>query len=390
MNTFIGNAQQGMEQLIRFGREHKGASAAAIAAGAGIGLYATYCALKPERHFDTGDNAFELIRGLDETVKSAAGQDIRYVVVGGMASAALMDPRTSYNLDTTEIWAPKVGSKEEDGFHKPQFREDNGTRADIDVIVFEIDPKDENKTTKVDLVRNALDEKYGDKLKIGVTGLHIAEDRTLEPQGLIKKALKNLKKDWVSDRVEDAHGRRSFVIADIDVELPDEYFEPWQTFLTYEDGSVESFPVFHPLIQVTCYQSRTCHGIRKRDVSKVEKIMGNIGEVFDGARLDWGKKQKTVDIELVHPVNEGASAAISFAEQKNNLRWRETRKRLGVGQAALLATRIATHRQLDTRAFFLQFGQGGRLYDAVVSRFSDEQQGSRAAKVTPTPVKKVA
>lgn len=390
MNTLLSNAQQGMEQLGRFSREHKAASGAAIAVGAGLGLYAAYHAVKPERHFDTGENYFEIIRGLDETVVNAVGPDVGYVVVGGAAAAALMDPRAQYDVSAEAIRAPKVGPKDKGGFHKDQFREDNGTMADIDVIVFDIDPKDDTTTTNVDRVREALEDKYGAKLKIGVTGLHIAEDREVTPETAIKRALKNIKKDWVSDRVVDESGRRSFVIADLDVELPDEYFKPWRTYLEYEDGTIESFPVFNPLIQVSCYLSRACHGIRKRDISKVEKIMENVGGHFDGAHLVWGKKQKTADIELVHPADEGVSAAINFAEQKNNLRFRETYRRLGVGQAALLATRIAIHRQLDTRAFFLQFGQGGWLYDNVVSRFSDEQQGDRAQSIKPETAKRVA
>lgn len=372
-----------IETVRQFGQEHKGMRNAAIAAGVGVGLYALYNAVKPERHYDTGENYFDIIRGFNQTVIDAVGEDVGYVMMGGGASAALMHPETVIDVENRRIKPPA-------NIHKDQFREDNGSMADIDVLVFAIDTKDEEDITEVDNVREALEARYGSKLKIGVTGLHAAENQDIEPTTLTQKLLKNIKKDWVSDRVENVNGERFVTIADIKVALPDEYFEPWEMELTNEeDGSTEVIPVFHPLIQILCYLSRACHGIRPRDIPKVIDGMDNIGSIF-GAKLVFGEKQQTASLELTDPVDDGVHAAIDFAEQKNNLRRRETKKRMSETQAALLAARIAIHRQLDTRKFTIQFGQGGWIFDNFISKISGEKQQPIKSKRSSVPVENVA
>lgn len=403
MNTLLANAQQGMEQLAHLSREHKGIRNAAIVAGAGLGVYAAYHALKPERHYDTGKNYFDIIRGMDDVVKQAA-PEAGYVMMGGGAAAALMDSRTVIDIENKRIVAPQ-------GIHKDQFREDDGTMADIDVLVFDIDRKlskeqkqtgEDEPITSVTRIRDALEEAFGTELKIGVTGLHDAKEYGRRHDPETKRFIENIKNDWVGDRIEGMtvaasyDGRvlkveksRFFAIADVMTELPDEYFEPWDLMIIGEDGIAEKIPVFHPLIQVLCYASRASHGIRPRDVEKVTRIMNNIGPHFDGAHLEWGKKQQTANVALVHPIDDdGVLAAIDFVNQKNKLRWSETHKRMGVRDAAWMAARVAIHRKLDTWKFTTQFGRGGWLFDNVIAPvFSGEKQDKQTKA---TPIKKAA
>lgn len=359
-----------IETMRQFSQEHPAARNTLIATAAMAGGVALYKALKPERHYGPGENYFDIIHGFHQTVVDAVGEDVGYVMMGGGAAAALIHPETEIDIENRRIIAPP-------NIHKDQFRTDNGSMADIDVLVFAMDSKD--KETDVDRVRAALEAQYGSKLKVGVTGLHSAEkyDERQNSNSLIS----NFKKDWVSDRIEDESGRRYVAIGDIKVELPEDYFETWTLeFLNKDTMEIESIPVFHPLIQASCYAARTCHGIRPRDIPKVSDIMSNIGWRF-GATVEFGHKQQTADIVPTYPLDEdGVTAAIYFCDQKNRLRWPET-KRLGIGQAALLATRIAIHRQLDTRKFFEQFGQGGWLFDHFISRISGEKQ--QPIKLTP-------
>jgi hypothetical protein len=363
------SAERVMEAVL----EHPAQTAALAAAGAIVGSIALYHQLKPEKTFEAGENWYDIAASVDECIR-AAGIDVQYVMLGGGGAAALMDPRTVLGQESKSIHPPA-------DIWKPQFRR-NGTKVDIDLLVFS-DDDEVIKSVKAalepskEIIANGTDEerakelaKPGAKLKVGVTGLRSGEKYDEAPTGL-RKLLEPIKKDWVSHRLEYADKTRFVTIGDIKVELPEEYFEPWQ--LVLENG--KTIPTLHPLIQAICYLSRTSHGIRRRDVEKVTRIMDNVGPQF-GAHLVWGDKQQTARIVFDQPAVEdaGVLAAEEFCERKNALRWRETRERMGTYQAGLLAARIAIHRQLDTREIFVQFGQGGWLYDNVLANFTGEHQ----------------
>ncbi|HEY5442562.1 MAG TPA: hypothetical protein VIJ68_03420 [Candidatus Saccharimonadales bacterium] len=362
-----------LERVVDYAREHPTRVAGVAAAAGGVALYK---ALQPEKHTG-GENYFDIIGNLDECIRASAGEDVQYVMLGGGAAAALMNEETVIDTENKLITPPA-------DIRKPQYRFDTGTMADVDILVVSADEE------VIDKVRAALEPnlavlqdeesteaqkarelaKPGARLKVGVTGLESAEEYNQEPAGLKDKAKRVIRKDWVSRRLQDADGAKSFVISDVEVYLPDEYFDQWR--LQLPNG--ETVPTLHPLIQVLCYTSRASHGIRKRDVSKVSKIMDNVGPDF-GASLEWGSRQRTASIALEEPTTDpGVKAARRFSDTKNELRWRYTKERLGKPEAALLAARMALHRQLDTRKFFVQFGQGGLIYDKLLSRISGERQ----------------
>jgi hypothetical protein len=354
---------------------NRSAEVAIITAGVVALSALAYVKLKPERSKDRGENYFDIIDDLDSRIVLGIGEEVGYVVVGGGACAALMDPRTQYDLDRRLIIAPE-------GIRKDQFRA-NGTMADIDIVVFideesVIEEAKSSLTPNQEIIQGEDEElskielsKPGAKLKIGITGLMPESEYDEPPATRIEYLINTIKKDWVSQRLLNGDSSRFFAISDIKIELPDEYFEPWHIEL----NSGKTIPVLHPLLQVLCYPSRASHGIRPRDKSKVIDIMNNIGDIF-GARLVWGDNGRTANLVVDELSNPGIRAAIEFCEQKNALRWINTKERLSKKEAAILAARIAIHRQLDTRKIFIQFGQGGWLYDNVVSRFSRESQGS--------------
>ncbi|MEO8863227.1 MAG: hypothetical protein ABI354_02805 [Candidatus Saccharimonadales bacterium] len=349
---------------------------ATIAASAGmIALGAIIKGAIPDKNhdiagnFDTGENYFDIIARLDTTIRRA-DENIHYFMLGGGASAALKNKATLYNLERKAMIPPA-------DIEKGQFRADNGTMTDIDLLVFSGDddviekvrsaltPNQHIITNGSDVERIKETRKIGNKLKIGVTGLRTQSEGSKHRASFANSFMK----DWVSQRTLNEEGTVSWSIGNVSVELPAEHFEPW--YLELKDG--EAIPVLHPLIQVACYLGRASHGIRKRDVSKVTEMMDNIGPVF-GAHLEWGEKNQTAKIVMTEPVDKGVESAIDFVNVKNQLRWGHTKNELGRVAAAALAAKVAVHRQIDTIPFFVQFGQGGKLYDKVLSRFSGERQ----------------
>ena len=354
------------------GQESRRQKLAWCAGGLLVAGLVAYQMLKPERHHEEGENYFDIIANLDECVR-LKDTTTPYFVLGGCVTAALANPKTVIDNENRFIIPPE-------NIYKPQYRQNNGTLSDVDILVVSKD------TRKVLAIRDALvpdptilksgdDQasqtelsKPGGRLKIGVTGLLSEDELHYRPRSLREKIIHDITKDYVSQRAQFDDGSYKWAISNIEVDLPDEYFEPWQMVLKNNN----TVPVLNPLIHVLCYASRTCHGIRKRDVEKVRTIMDNIGNKF-AASLLLDDKNQTASIELNGSVNEGVKAAKEFCDLKNELRWPKTRHEMGVYEAGLLASRIALHRAVDKWEFLEQFGQGGWLYDHLFSRFSREQ-----------------
>lgn len=318
-----------------------------------------------------GENYFDIIAQTPELVADAVGPEVKYFHVGGGASAALMDPATIVDRDSRSIIPPK-------GIYKPQFRHNNGTRTDDDQLVMSTD-LDVVKAVRdaqlpiLGLLRSGTPEqqkleksKPGAKLKIGVTGLTPAEEYFAPPKSIISKFVHGV---FISERLEAEDGQKSFAISDIEVKLPEDYFEPWQLILS----SGKAVPVLNPMIQVMCYMSRTSHGIRGRDTDKVQAIVDNFGQDFN-ARLRWGHQRQAAELVFGEDANPGLLAAADFVRQKNALRYNQTKHRMGKPAAGLLAAEIALHRRVDSAEALQRLGQQGWLYDHVLSKFSREQQ----------------
>ncbi|HEX5797677.1 MAG TPA: hypothetical protein VFX86_04795 [Candidatus Saccharimonadales bacterium] len=367
-----------MFETIRESTQEHPVRAAGLAAGTGLaGIGLLYRGLQPEKNHDGGGNYFDIIANLDECIRREAGEDVEYLMLGGGAAAALTDPNTQIDVENHRIIPPS-------DITKSQYREDNGTKADVDILVLSTDEE------VVDSVRNALTprekgkydgneeerglarelDKPGARLKIGVTGLMPGSEYHDQPANPLGKAIKLFKKDWVSQRLQYHSDVRSVAISDVEVQLPQDYFEPWQMVLKND----ETVAVPHPLIQVLCYLSRASHGVREqRDGEKVDKMMHNIGPVF-GAHLIWGDKRQTARMVIATPPGPGVRAAADFVDQKNKLRFEYTKERMSKLEAGVLAAKIAIHRRLDTWKFVRALGQDGWLYDNIIARFSGERQ----------------
>ena len=361
------------------GQENPVRQLALVAGGLLVAGLVAYQIFKPEHHYGPGENYFDIINNLDTCIRSVDAMT-PYFVLGGGVTTVLQNPETVIDTENRLVIPPQ-------DIYKPQYREDNGTLTDVDILVVTSDPKKVLKirdalvpdqsilqTSNDEQIRHQELAKPGSQLKIGVTGLLTEKELHYRPHSLKEKIVHDIKKDWVSQRVGLDDESYKWAISNVEVDLPDDYFEPWQMVL--KNG--ETIQVLHPLIHVLCYPARASHGIRRRDVKKVQGMMDNIGDQF-AARLVLDSKRQTASIDLYGPGNDGVKAAKEFCDLKNELRWPKTRQELGRYEAGLLAGRIALHRILDKYKFFEQFGQGGWLYDHKLADFS----GERTTEATP-------
>lgn len=318
-----------------------------------------------------GENVIDIIGNLRACIENNIIECPQYFILGGVAVAALTDPETRFDLEKKRIIPPK-------NLRKDQYRE-NGTLGDIDILV------DTLSTEKVDQIRQAIEpddhliehgtieqisyekSKPGYKQKIGVTPLVSQKEYLGITKNPLKRLTKIVLKDFVSERVVDHKGRKSWRLADIQVDITDGYFEPWEQELP----NGETIPVLHPVLQMACYPGRPSHGIRKRDVEKVQKIEKVVGPAF-AVHLEWGDRNRTLDIVSESKKTQAYDSAIEFVHQKNELNYRNNKNRMGRRTAAWFALKQTLHRPADT--YLAHLGQEGWLYDHVLSKASGERQ----------------
>lgn len=311
-----------------------------------------------------GKNVLACIDNIMDVVATETPDMTPFVILGGGASAALAAKGTQVDVSNGLVLPPR-------DLYKPQYRE-NGSLTDCDILLFDTD------SAAVTALRRALtpnpykiqsgteaeitheEAKPGNHLKIGVTPLTSLD--AYERQSRVTK-------DFVSHRVEYPNGTRRFQIFNVSILLPDEYFEPWQQELP----SGKHIPIMHPVIQMANYGSRACHGVRHRDVEKLQKMHANIGHVF-GMEVDWVQDMRHVNIRVNKQwsANPAVEAALEFLAKKNELDFRQTRQTTGTLRSAAFAIKKALHRPADK--YLEKLGQEGWLFDHVLSRSTGEDQ----------------
>lgn len=326
------------------------------------------------------DNYYDFVGALSQFIEIELGEDTPdHFLLGGGISAALCDEGTVIEppIPGSDIPGQIIVS---DDLHKDRVR-DNGRVADIDCFIKTADPQIRQRVRKsltpltsvlqdptsspqqIDLENS----KPGNYLSIGVCGLTPVEEYSPTNLQFLGRLTQNLKKDFVSQRVDEGEGSLSWRIADIVQELPEESFQRWD--LVLKDGSI--VPTLHPVIILACYAARASHGVRKRDREKIDAMVKQLAPVF-GVGVEWDKKKRRAKITAADPDNPAYGAAVKFVNAKNELRYTKTRERMGRNQAGLLAAKLAIHRFADTH--LVRFGQGGFIYKKFTSRFSDEDQ----------------
>lgn len=311
-----------------------------------------------------GRNFLFCVDDLVDVVMREAPDTPPYYLLGGGVSAALSEQGTHIDIATGSICPPR-------NLYKPQFR-DNGSQADCDILLASssqeaadqlrkaLTPNPTKLTQGSDEERKLERAKPGCDLKIGVSPLTTEEEY---------ESGSRLTADFVSKRVEANDGKRTFRILDLVVELPDEYFDQWQQVLP----SGKTIPTMHPVILMANYASRVCHGIRHRDVAKLQKMHQSVGHYFD-TEIEWDQRQRRADIRVNRATmsHTGVEAALEFLSKKNTLMYAKNRSRMGRLGAGIYAVKQTLHRPADR--YLEKLGQGGPLFDHVLSKISGERQ----------------
>jgi len=200
-------------------------------------------------------NSLEILRPFVDEVQN----DTDIQIMGGIGTAALEDPRTDYNVDKKEIYAPK-------GFALPSFR-DNGTKRDVDVLLTSSDP------VRVAEVEKVLEATVGSHLQREVFSIRpheVLADQIEHPLG--RRAVLAA----VSDRYEvspDVTGIYVKALFPFAVPIEPESLEGW-TLVT----ELGEFPIPHPSTTIANYTNRSITGLRHKDTRKMNLAATNIFE----------------------------------------------------------------------------------------------------------------
>lgn len=184
---------------------------------------------------------YEVVQELDPAMRTVLEDGQRYFVVGGTAGAALEHPDTHFDHDEGMTYAAPDSDKS-------IFREENGTRRDLDVLIDGVLSKEEKQAIH-DVVEAATDE----QLKISIFGF---EPHVPTMSGM-QRFLQGVT-TFTSDRTIDQHGVRRIELFPIAQPVQDESFEPY-TLVTPQGGT---FPTFSPVGHVLAYRTRSITGLR--------------------------------------------------------------------------------------------------------------------------------
>lgn len=192
-------------------------------------------------------DCYDVITGLDESMREAIG-DTEYYVLGGIATKAMTDPNTKFDHDTrTIIVADNLGY--------PLLREENDTKRDIDILIL-------NRLNKqsADIAVEAARRVIGDELAISVFGL---DEHRVSLRGIRKT---RYIADALSKRTIDDDGVIRQELYPLSQVLPTESFEPWYLNLPRSD---ERVAVFNPVGHSLAYKMRSVSGERYKDRKKI-------------------------------------------------------------------------------------------------------------------------
>jgi hypothetical protein len=216
-------------------------------------------------------HCFDVLGDVDAAVREVLTPDQPYYVLGGIATAAIKDPDSVFDHQTSRLIASREANE-------PVIRE-NGTRRDIDVLV--LDVLSEDQATKVKL---AISVAVGKSLVVSTFGLNWHEESSK------LASVGNLFSDWTSKRTLDEHGKLRYELQPLEQEVPRESFSPWALELPNGD----EVAILNPAAHMLAYYMRSISGLRVKDQAKVEIMRQRIltdplfvEQVHDGPLKSW-------------------------------------------------------------------------------------------------------
>lgn len=215
-------------------------------------------------------SSFDCISGLQEPLNEAL-PNMRWYVVGGLATAALRHPQTIIHAEGT-IEATYDADI-------PAYRP-NGTLRDVDILVDAVlDKRTMNHAKSV--AQMVLDN----RLEVSLFGFDDASAHAAD------------KFSFLSRRVKDAQGQRYHQLGAVKQPVSSESYDPWRLVLPNN----KELPVLHPVGHILAYRSRSVSGLRPKDTEKFYEMANKIfthtafrQELSEGLFADWNTFANTI------------------------------------------------------------------------------------------------
>lgn len=252
------------------------------------------------RRAETGINAFDLLGDVAPAMREALPADTNFYVVGGIAAAALKDPKTQFEIEesTGQVIAPV-------DLFLSTIRE-NGSRRDIDLYVGTILEREQASDLK-----SRVSEAIGHNLEVSISGN--------EPRVPMKMRRKMglWFTDFISHRMQDEDGGLYYALDPCEIKLQPASFDP-HTLVT---PSKDEVPILHPVGTASAYDLRSISGTRPKDKEKVYEMQQNIYQhpEFVEQREDGVFKEWKLFADAIAKLNRGEMPPQSTLRERTTM-----------------------------------------------------------------------
>jgi hypothetical protein len=230
---------------------------------------------------------FEVISDLDGALNAVLTPEQQYFVLGGIATAAIVDPNSIFDhenrrlIPTTPIKLPAIRG--------------NGTQRDIDILILDTLGKKQARS-----IINTVSEAIDHKLVVSVF-----EDKQQTPPSLKNRSVHSLT-EWTSSRTIDAEGKHYYELHPIIQQVPKESYQPWKLELPNN----HEVSILSPAGHMLAYYMRSITGVRHKDLEKVELMKHRIEQdpqfkeqIEDGVYNSWKQFAEMIDFMRTNKVS---------------------------------------------------------------------------------------
>lgn len=246
----------------------------------------------------------QVIYDLDVAMREVLDESEQYFVLGGIATAAIIDPASIFDHDAKRLLA---GNQSE----QLGVKRENSTTRDIDILIKNVLTPDHARE-----IKQTIAEAIGRQLVVSVFGF----DEHKEATGISR--LGYAFSDWTSRRTIDAAGTLRYELHPIEQVVAAASFEPW-TLEINPDGTGVS--ILNPAAHSLAYDMRSISGPRAKDAQKVDAMKRKIAreplfveQIMDGDLKTWRAFADTIVktgdgvVELDNPLLHKAASRVDL------------------------------------------------------------------------------
>jgi len=218
---------------------------------------------------------FDVLSDLDEALKVTLTADQQYFVLGGIATAAIVDRNTIFDhenkrlIPTTRIELPLTRA------------DTNKTNRDIDILILDTLNKEQTES-----IKNTVAEAIGKTLVVSIFKVNPSRPSNL------KNRLVHSVSDWTSNRTVDTGGNHYYELHPIIQPVSKESYQPWRL----EVSKTHEISILNPAAHMLAYYMRSISGIRYKDLKKVDLMRQRVEDepqfkeqIEDGVFSSWKK-----------------------------------------------------------------------------------------------------